>query len=95
MLVNLPGPANTIAQRIFTLPNWYWITIEAVAPGSIRFGVSQAEVQNAIGGTIDGIELTPSSPVYQSWWKGPLWMIAEQDGGALVRIVIPGFQPGT
>jgi hypothetical protein len=98
MIWNVPGPANQTPLKLQRIVGRQWILIQVQTPGAIRIATQQSELLNTIGGPqsgiYDGFEIDGGSSL-ETWWEGDLWVIPVTDGGAVVKVIRPGSQPGT
>jgi hypothetical protein len=73
-------PVSTIPRQIFDFPERTMVHLQvATGPAQVRIAQDYITLQTEVAGLPQGLVLTSSGGIYSLWWKGPLWIVADQD----------------
>lgn len=82
-LVNNVEPSGApAAQLIRRFREWTWVYFQVVGANAVRIATERSTLENLTGsGAVGGIKLAGgSTAIFQGWWHGELWAIADAAG---------------
>jgi hypothetical protein len=71
---------TTTPRQILNLAERTMIHLQvATGPAQVRIAQDYITLETQVAGLPQGLVLTSSGGIYSLWWKGPLWIVADQD----------------
>lgn len=72
-------PAATLIRRFRT---WAWISVQVIGAAAIRFSQERQTLETLTGSNVaGGVKMAgASTTVFQGWWIGDFWAIADALG---------------
>ncbi len=79
VIKGVDSSGKAAAQMLGNFRCLTWIALQVEGAGAIRFGSDKNEIEQVqLGGARGGFTIDQTLKIWGGWWKGQLWVIANQ-----------------